>query len=365
MLEDLEGGDINKLYVFAKQIVEEAKKRPELTRVMTSFKTNYPQFYIDLDRTKAMTLGVTISDIFATIQANLGSLYVNDFNKYGKIYRVFVQAKEDSRIDKTDISRLYVRSNAGQMVPLSALVQVNEIKGVQTVSHYNLYRAIEIDGSAAPGYSSGQAIKAMEEIADSILPEGYSYEWTGIAYQEIKAGALAGLVFLLAIVFVFLFLSAQYESFTMPFMIMLAVPLAMLGALSFQWARGLSNDVYCQIGLVTLIGLASKNAILIVEFAKNKRNEGHEIVDSALTAIRIRLRPILMTAFAFILGVFPLVIAEGAGAASRHSLGTAVFGGMIVSTFLSIGIVPVLYVVIENIREKGFKKAFKGDKISS
>jgi multidrug efflux pump subunit AcrB len=205
----------------------------------------------------------------------------------------------------------------------------------------------------------------MEEIADSILPEGYSYEWTGIAYQEIKAGALAGLVFLLAIVFVFLFLSAQYESFTMPFMIMLAVPLAMLGALSFQWARGLSNDVYCQIGLVTLIGLASKNAILIVEFAKNKRNEGHEIVDSALTAIRIRLRPILMTAFAFILGVFPLVIAEGAGAASRHSLGTAVFGGMIVSTFLSIGIVPVLYVVIENIREKGFKKAFKGDKISS
>jgi len=362
MLEDLEGGDINRLMSFANQIIEKGKKRPELARLSTSFKTNYPQFYIDLDRTKAMTLGIEISDVFAVLQANLGSYYVNDFNKFGKVYRVFVQAKEDIRVEKSDISRLYVRSKIGQMVPLSALVQVNEIKGVQTITHYNLYRSIEIDGTPAPGYSSGQAIAVMEDVADSILPDGYSYEWTGLAYQEIKAGSLAPLIFALAIVFVFLFLSAQYESFSMPLMIMLAVPLAILGALSFQWARGLANDIYCQIGLVTLIGLASKNAILLVEFAKNKRLEGLSVIESALTSIRIRLRPILMTAFAFILGVLPLVFAEGAGAASRHSLGTAVCGGMIVSTFLSIGLVPVLYVVIEGIREKGFKLMFSRQK---
>ncbi len=233
---------------------------------------------------------------------------------------------------------------------------MQKIVGPETVTHYNLYRSAEIDGDSAPGYSSGQAISTMEELADKFMPEGMGFEWSGISYQEIKAGNLAPLIFGLSLVFVFLFLAALYESWSMPFMVMLAVPLALLGAMTAQWMRGLQDDIYCQIGLVMLIGLASKNAILIVEFAKQRREEGMPIQEAAMTAALIRLRPILMTAFAFIFGVFPLVIASGAGANSRHSLGTAVFGGMIVSTLLSLIIVPVFYVVIENLRERGPQK---------
>ncbi|MGE0368989.1 MAG: efflux RND transporter permease subunit, partial [Candidatus Dadabacteria bacterium] len=291
-----------------------------------------------------------------TLQGYLGSLYVNDFNLFGQVYKVFIQAESKYRATVDDISRLYVKSTDGGLVPLDTLIDVTSIVGPQTISHYNLFRSAEIDGDAAPGYSSGQAMKAMEELAEEIMPEGMGYEWSGISYQEIKAGNLAPLIFSLSLIFVFLFLAALYESWSMPFMVMLAVPLALLGAMLAQHLRGLSNDIYCQIGLVMLIGLASKNAILIVEFAKQRRDEGMDILESALTAAEIRLRPILMTAFAFILGVFPLVIASGAGANSRHSLGTAVFGGMIVSTLLSLIIVPVFYVVIQTLREGGFKK---------
>ena len=352
MLEDLQSGPIDKLYEISQQMIAEAKKRPELTHLSTSFKINYPQYYIDLDRTKAKSLDVPLNDIFSILQAQLGSVYVNDFNKFGRVYRVFLQADKGARSEKVDITNLYVRSNKGVMIPLSSLVSVNEIMGPQNITHYNLYRSVEIDGDATAGYSSGQAIKAMQETAEKVLPDGYWYEWTGVALQQIKAGNMAPLIFALALAFVFLFLAAQYESWSMPLMIMLAVPLAILGALSAQWIRGLANDTYCQIGLVMLIGLACKNSILIVEFAKEKREGGMSIVEAALTAVRIRLRPILMTAFAFILGVLPLVFAKGAGEASRHSLGTAVFGGMIVATFLSLLVVPVLYVVIETFRER-------------
>lgn len=355
-LQDLESGSLDRLDGVARQMILAARSRPELGHLSTSFKVNYPQLYIDLDRTKAKTLGIPISDIFNTLQTYLGSIYINDFNKFGRVYRVYAQAENDYRTDETDITRLYVRSAAGDMIPVSALARVEKIRGTQSIQHYNIYRSVELDGANAPGYSSGQALQTMDQLSNQVLPEGFSYEWTGVAYQEIEAGGMAPFIFTLALIFVFLFLAAQYESWSLPLVVMLAVPLAMLGALGFQWMRGLVDDVYCQIGLVMLVGLASKNAILIVEFAKAKREEGMTAVEAALTAARLRLRPILMTAFSFILGVIPMVFASGAGAASRHSLGTTVCGGMIASTFLSLGIVPVLYVIFENMRERRMKK---------
>ncbi len=356
MLQDQQDKGIDPLAAVTRSIMQQAMQDPSLAGMSTQFKTNYPQLYVNLDRDKAKQLGIPVSQIFNVLQAYLGSFYVNDFNKFGRVYRVFVQAQDQFRSDRTDISRLYVRSSEGDLVPLSALITIDTIRGPQTITHYNVYRSVEIDGNNAPGYSSGQAINTMEKIAAKILPEGYGFEWTGTALQEIVSGGLAPYIFALAIIFVFLFLAAQYESYSMPLMIMLAVPLAILGALVAQWSRGLVNDVYCQIGLVMLIGLASKNAILIVEFAKEKHEQGMGIVDAALKAVHIRLRPILMTALAFILGVVPLVIATGAGSASRHSLGTAVFGGMIASTFLSLVLVPVLYVLIETLRERGLHR---------
>ena len=354
-LEDRSSLGIETLASVTKEMIEKGNQIPGLVGLFSSFTADVPGIYIELDRTKAKTQGIAISDVFDTLQAYLGALYVNDFNKFGRVYRVFMQAEDRYRAEVADISRLYVRTDTGSMVPLSTLIEVKEIVGPETVTHYNLYRSTEIDGDSAPGYSSGQAIQAMEKLAEEILPEGMGYEWSGTSYQEIKAGNLAPLIFALSIVFVFLFLAALYESWAMPFMVMLAVPLALLGAMSAQYLRGLTNDVYCQIGLVMLIGLASKNAILIVEFAKQRREEGLSVTEAAMQAAMIRLRPILMTAFAFILGVFPLVIASGAGAQSRHSLGTAVFGGMILSTMLSLIVVPVFYVIIENLRKRGTK----------
>ncbi len=356
-LQDRSSLGIQTLAKITNEMIEKGNERPELTGLFSSFTANVPGIYVELDRTKAKIQGIAISDIFDTLQAYLGALYVNDFNKFGRVYRVFMQAEDSYRTTVEDISRLYVRTQTGDMVPLSTLINVKEVVGPETITHYNLYRSTEIDGDSKPGYSSGQAIQAMEELAAEILPEGMGYEWSGTSYQEIKAGNLAPLIFAMSIVFVFLFLAALYESWAMPFMVMLAVPLALMGAMLAQYIRGLSDDVYCQIGLVMLIGLASKNAILIVEFAKQRREEGLSVLDSAMQAAMIRLRPILMTAFAFILGVFPLVIASGAGAQSRHSLGTAVFGGMIVSTMLSLIVVPVFYVLIEKLRERKSKAA--------
>ena len=359
VLEDYEGGSLEELNAVAQRLIEKAKSREELGNLTTSYKVNYPQLYADIDRVKAKTMGISLTSIFNALQAELGSVYVNDFNKFGRVYRVFLQADKQFRTDKSDIGALYVKNADGGMVPLSSLVKVNDLRGVQTISHYNIFRSVEIDGSPAAGYSSGQAMKAMEEVAAKVLPAGYGYEWTGTAYQEIKSSGMAPYIFALAIVFVFLFLAAQYESWSMPFMVILSVPLAILGALIAIWMRDLVNDVYCQIGLVMLIGLSSKNAILIVEFAKKLREGGMSIVEAAETAVRIRLRPIIMTSLAFIMGMVPLVIATGASSASRHALGTAVMGGMIASTFLSLVIVPVFYVVIENVREHGFATALQ------
>jgi hydrophobe/amphiphile efflux-1 (HAE1) family protein len=351
-VQDLGGQDLRTLDRVTQQIIQQGNQRSDLVGLFTTFRATTPQLYVDIDRTKAKSLGVDVSDIASTLQVYLGSLYVNDFNKYGRVYRVFMQAEAGARARSADIGRLYVRNAQGRMIPLSTLVTVSSQVGPQTVDHYNLFRTAQITASPAPGRSSGEAIAAMEELTRQLLPAGMGFEWTGIAFQELEAGNLAPIIFSLALVFVFLFLAAQYESWIMPLMVMLAVPLALLGALGAQHLRGLANDIYCQIGLVMLIGLASKNAILIVEFARRRRDEGLTIEQAAMEAARIRLRPILMTSFAFILGVLPLTIATGAGAAGRHSLGTAVFGGMVVSTFLNLLVVPVFYVLIERLRER-------------
>jgi HAE1 family hydrophobic/amphiphilic exporter-1 len=352
-VEDLTGRGSVALNDVAQAVIAEARKQPELNpqQLFTSFSTSTPQFNYDLDRNKAKLLGLKLPDVFNTLQIYLGSLYVNDFNLFGRTFRVTLQADKNARAAPSDLSRLYVRNATGGMVPLSTLGTLRAIAGPETVPHYNNYASALINGGAAPGYSSGQAVAAMERAAAAVMPRDFAFEWTGITFQELKAGSIATIVFALAIVFVFLILAAQYESWSMPFMVLLAVPLALFGAMLALWLRGRQIDVYSQIGFVMLIGLAAKNAILIVEFAKRRREDGLDIVEAAMMAARLRLRPILMTAFAFILGVVPLMFATGAGAASRQSIGTTVFGGMLAATVLTLAFVPVFYALIEQLRE--------------
>jgi hydrophobe/amphiphile efflux-1 (HAE1) family protein len=357
-IEDLTGRGSTALNEAAQAVIAEARKQPQINpqQLFTSFSTSTPQFNYDLDRNKAKLLGLSLPDVFNTLQIYFGSLYVNDFNLFGRTFRVTLQADKDARAAASDLSRLYVRNASGGMVPLSTLGGLQPIVGPETVPHYNNYASALINGGAAPGYSSGQAVTAMEQAAATALPRDFGFEWTGITFQELKAGSIATVVFALALVFVFLILAAQYESWSMPFMVLLAVPLALFGALLALWLRGKQIDVYSQIGFVMLIGLSAKNAILIVEFAKRRREEGLGIVEAAMEAGRLRLRPILMTAFAFILGVVPLMFANGAGAASRQSIGTTVFGGMLAATILTLALVPVFYAVIEQMRERGSRR---------
>ncbi|MBK1870278.1 efflux RND transporter permease subunit [Aestuariivirga sp. YIM B02566] len=353
-VEDLTGRGTAAVNEATQALLAEARKQPELNpqTLFTTFSTVTPQFNYELDRNKAKLLGLNLPDVFNTLQIYLGSLYVNDFNMFGRTFRVTLQAEQGARASANDLSRLYVRNNTGEMVPLSTLGALKPIVGPETVTHYNNYGSALINGNAAPGFSSGQAIEAMQRAAATSLPKDFGFEWTGITYQELKAGSVAIIVFALALVFCFLILAAQYESWSMPFMVLLSVPTAIFGALLAIWLRGMQMDVYSQIGFVMLIGLAAKNAILIVEFAKHLRESGLGIVEAAMEAGRLRLRPILMTAFAFILGVVPLMLASGAGAASRQSLGTAVFGGMLAATVLTLIFVPVFYAVIEEWRER-------------
>ncbi len=331
-----------------------ANENPNLQAVFSTYAANTPQLLIDVNRNLAKALDVDIDDIFNTLQTYLGSRYVNDFTLDQRTYRVYVQADQQYRSNPEDINQLYVRSNRDEMIPLSNLVTITPQTGAQTINHYNLFRSIEINGGAAPGKSSGDAITAMKQVATQVLPPGLGYEWSGTSLEEIESGGQAPIIFSLGLVLVFLVLAAQYESYVDPIIIMLSVPLAVFGALLAQFLRGMPNDVYCQIGLVMLIGLASKNSILIVEFANQLREQGSSITKAAVEAAQQRLRPILMTAISTLSSIFPLTIASGAGAASRQSLGTAVFGGMFVATFLSLFVVPIIYIVIESLSDRFF-----------
>ncbi len=354
-VQDEGGNSVQELYQVTQNLVRDGNSRKDLSGLFSAFTANDPQFVVKIDRAKARSLQVPIQQISDALQVYMGSAYVNDFDFNNRDYRVYVQADQSFRRQPRDIRQFYVRSdNNNEMIPLDNVVDVTEGTSPQVITHYNLFRSAEIDGSAGPGYSSGQAIQAMDQVA-SKLPLGFNYAWSGLSLEEIKSGKQSALLFGLGLLLVYLTLSAQYESWVLPFIILLSVPMAMLGALIAQSLRGQLNDVYCQIGLVMLIGLASKNGILIVEFAEQLRHKGLSIKESAVEAARIRLRPILMTSFAFILGVLPLVFASGAGSESRHSVGTTVFGGMIVSTALNLFFIPVLYVIVESLRER--KKA--------
>ncbi|HVX67761.1 MAG TPA: multidrug efflux RND transporter permease subunit [Bryobacteraceae bacterium] len=352
MVEDRTDGDINRLAEVTQSLIAAAGRRPEIGLANTAFRTTVPQYKVDLNNDKVQTLGIPVVDVYNALQTFLGGLYVNDFNRFGRTWRVMLQAQPEYRDRPGDINGFYVRTAHNDMVPLSTLVTVKPQSGPEVIYRYNRFRTAKVLGAAAPGYSSGQAAAAMEEVARENLPAGYSYEWTGTVFQEKLASGKEGFIFGFAAVLVFLFLAALYESWSIPLAVVLAVPLGLFGALVAVFLRSYAYDIYTQIGIVTLIGLAAKNAILIVEFAKLRREEGHSIVDAALEAAHLRLRPILMTSFAFILGVLPLVFASGAGAASRRALGTAVFGGMMAATVLAIFAVPVLYVVISRLSER-------------
>jgi hydrophobic/amphiphilic exporter-1 (mainly G- bacteria), HAE1 family len=352
-LQDQGSHSLEELANTTQQLIRQGGVRKDLTGLYSTYTANDPQFVVTIDREKAKSLHVPLGQITDALSIYMGSAYVNDFDFNNRSYRVYIQADQQFRAQSKDITQLYVRSDSGAMIPLENLVTIKQTTAPQVISHYNLFRSAEIDGSAAPGFSSGQALDAMAELSQKVLPQGFTFQWTGLSLEELSSGSTTLILFGLGTLVVYLTLSAQYESFVLPFIVLLAVPVALLGALTAQSLRGLENDVYCQIGLVMLVGLSSKNAILIVEFAEQLRHGGMPLFEAAVEAARIRLRPILMTSLAFILGVVPLVVASGAGEHGRHSVGTTVFGGMIVSTVLNLFFIPVLYLIIEGWREGG------------
>jgi multidrug efflux pump len=338
-----------------KAVTAKARQAPELAGIFTSYEINVPQLYAELDRTKAMQLGVDVQDVFSAMQIYLGSLYVNDFNRFGRTYQVIAQADRQFRSSPDDILRLETRNADGHMVPLGALLRVSDTTGPESAMRYNAFRSADLNGGPAPGYSSGQAQQAITRILAETLPKGMSFEWTELTYQKEIAGNTAILVFPICVLLVFLVLAAKYESLLLPLSIILIVPMCLLSAIAGVWLSGGDNNIFTQIGFFVLAGLACKNAILIVEFAHEIEERGEGTIAAAIKATRLRLRPILMTSFAFIMGVVPLVASSGAGAEMRHAMGVAVFAGMLGVTFFGLFLTPVFYVLLRGV-EKGVSR---------
>ena len=333
-----------------RNFLAEVNKNPAIGNAFSFYGAHTPSYNITVDREMCKKLGVSVSDVFSTIQTYMGSFYINDISLYSRNFHVVVQADTNFRQMISDMDKYYVRNQAGQMLPLGTLISYKPVETAPLISHFNIFRSAEVDGTPKAGYSSGQALDALKEIAERTLPQGYGYEFSGLSYEELQAGSKTIYIFILSLVFVFLFLSALYESWSVPFSVLLALPLGAFGAILTLWlVPSLTDNVYAQIGLITLIGLAAKNAILIVEFAKERVDAGEELLKATLDAVKLRLRPILMTSFAFILGVMPLVLATGAGAVARRTIGFTVLGGMIAATSLAIFIVPVLFYVISKL----------------
>ncbi|MBW2504607.1 MAG: efflux RND transporter permease subunit, partial [Deltaproteobacteria bacterium] len=347
-------GNMQQLEEQIRNLIAKAKQRPELGALTTTISTSSLQLLVDLDREKAEVLGVPVEDVYDALQTLFGSIYVSQFNRYSRLWQVIVQAESEYRKTPEDIEKVYVRYRNGVMVPLSSVVTTRYVSGPDLVTRFNNFPAGKITGNPAPGYSSGQALNAMEDLARELLPEDYSFSWSGQAYEEKKSGSASALIFVFGMTMVFLILAAQYESWALPFSIMMAIPFAIFGALTAIWLRGINNDIYFQIGLVTLVSLAAKNAILIVEFAAEKRKEGLSVFDAGVEAARLRIRPICMTAFASILGTVPLAVATGASAKSRHSIGTGFIGGMTGATVIAVFLIPLFYWLLQSLSDKYF-----------
>jgi HAE1 family hydrophobic/amphiphilic exporter-1 len=348
MVQDKSGQTVDYLWDNTQKFLAAAKKRPELGRMNILFNPATPQLFASLDRAKVFKLGLSTRDVYGTLQALLGGLYVNQFDRFGRVWKVFVEAEPAYRLKTEDVGQFYVRNKSGAMVPLSTLLDLQNALGPDFTNLFNDYRSIEIFGAPAPGHSAGDAMRAVTEVANQVLPRDMGIAWNGMSYQQAVAGGAAG-VFGLSLMFVFLILAALYESWSLPFSVLLSTPVAVCGAFFGLWARRLDNDVYAQIGLIMLIGLSAKNAILIVEFARAELEKGESLVQAALNGARLRLRPILMTSFAFIFGLLPLWTAVGAGAAARRLIGSVTIVGMIFSSAFAILLVPALFVLVERL----------------
>jgi HAE1 family hydrophobic/amphiphilic exporter-1 len=352
MLQDRSGGTVEQLFDNLDKLKEAARKRPEIASIVTTFRPSVPQLYIDVDQDRVLKQGLQFADVYQTLQSFLGGAYVNQFNRFGRQWKVYLQAEPQYRNSSDQINNFYVRNAKGEMTPLGSLVTIRRVSGPEYTNRFNLYRSIQINGSPARGFSSGQAMAAMEEVTAQVLPSNMGYAWSDMSYQEKKAAGGQAMVFAMSLVFVFLILAALYESWSLPFSVLLSTPVAVFGAFGGLMLRKFDNNIFAQIGLVMLIGLTAKNAILIVEFAVLERKKGKDFVDAALEGARLRLRPILMTSFAFILGCVPLWTAKGAGAIGRKVLGTSVIVGMSAATLLGVFLVPVLYVLVGRITKK-------------
>lgn len=354
MVEDRAGHSVDYLAQNVNRFMEAAQKRPELRRLNSALNAHVPQVFANVDRDKTLKQGVELQDVYRTLRAFMGSLFVNYFNRFGRAWQVYIAAESGYRTKAEDVEQFYVRNTKGEMLPLSSLLTIETREGPEFTSRFNEYRAVEITGSPAAGFSTTEAMNALEDVAQAVLPSDMGYDWNALSYQQKRAQeeVSPAAVFGLSLLVVFLILAAQYENWTLPFGVLLGTPIAVLGAFLALWVRGFENNVYAQIGLVMLIGLAAKNAILIVEFARSEYVNGAGLADAALAGARLRLRPILMTAFAFILGTVPLAIASGSGAVSRKVLGTTVIGGMLAATLIAVFIVPVTFFFVEFLRQK-------------